>query len=143
MDSRNLHQSLQRLRAGVGQTTQENRVLPFPGPDIPIPTRIGIGQAVPKDDGPGTALRGFVITEFGALDGTRFNLYTLAKLETHYLPESAPYAVMPWATDWNVTDTTHWHDVVTFYQDEIRINAEGLPALAIPPPRCPARPFPT
>lgn len=66
------------------------------------------------------------------MDGTRFNPYTLAKLETHYLPESAPYAVMTWATDWNVTDTTHWHDVVTFYQDEIRINAEGLPALAIP-----------
>lgn len=132
MSFRTFHQELRLLRAGVGQTTQENRVLPFPGPDIPIPPRIGIGQAVPKDDGPGTAIRGFVITEFGAMDGTRFNPYTLAKLETHYLPESAPYAVMPWATDWNVTDTTNWHDVVCFYQDEIRINAEGLPALAIP-----------
>lgn len=132
MSFRTLHQELRLLRSGVGQTTQENRVLPFPGPDIPIPTRIGIGQAVPKDDGPGTAIRGFVITEFGAMDGTRFNPYTLAKLETHYLPESAPYAVMTWATDWNVIDTTHWNDVVTFYQDEIRINAEGLPALAIP-----------
>jgi hypothetical protein len=50
MGYQNLHQALQLLRSGVGQTTQENRVLPFPGPDIPIPARIGIGQAVPKED---------------------------------------------------------------------------------------------
>lgn len=132
MGFQDLHQALRLLRAGVGQTTQENRVLPFPGPDIPIPARIGIGQAVPKEDQKPAAIRGFVITPFGSIDGTRFNPYTLGKLETHYQPESAPYAVMAWATDWNVIDTTHWNDVVCFYQDEIRINAEGMPALAIP-----------
>lgn len=132
MGFQNLHQALRRLRAGVGQTTQENRVLPFPGPDIPIPARIGIGQAVPKEDPKPAAIRGFVITPFGSLDGIRFNPYTLGKLETHYQPESAPYAVMGWATDWNVIDTTHWYDVVCFYRDEIRVNGEGMPALAIP-----------
>lgn len=127
-----LRRSLRQLRSGVGQTTQQNKVLPFPPPDIPIPARIGTGTAVPKEADKSAAIRGFVLTAFGAFDGIRFNPYTLQKLETHYQPEALPYAVMPWATAWNVIDTTKWHDVVSFYHDEILVNAAGMPALAIP-----------
>ncbi len=127
-----LRRSLRQLRSGVGQTTQQNKVLPFPPPDIPIPARIGTGTAVPKEADKNAAIRGFVLTAFGAFDGIRFNPYTLQKLETHYQPEALPYAVMPWATAWNVIDTTKWHDVVSFYHDEILVNAAGMPALAIP-----------
>lgn len=38
-------QSLAELDAAAGQSTQTNRILPQPLPALPIPARVGKGQA--------------------------------------------------------------------------------------------------
>lgn len=41
-----LVKAVDALVFGVAKTTQTNRALPLPQPNIPIPARVGIGKAV-------------------------------------------------------------------------------------------------
>lgn len=130
MSADGILRSRRALVAGVGQTTRQNRVLPFAPLAVQIPARVGTGQPERKR-APRDTARGFVASPHGASHGYRFDPYTLSVQDSYYGMVGAPYAVMAFATTFHVTDATHWDDVVCFFDDVIEVNAAEMSLLAI------------
>ncbi len=129
MRNRDLSSLLQQIDIGVGQTTQQNRVLPGYSLDASIPVRSGVGQAIFKRDKPSDPTRGFALSAPGASWGTRYNPYTLSALDTRYAPTYVQYTVLPFASNWHVLDTQLWHDVISFESGVIRVNGAPMSLL--------------
>lgn len=132
MSADGLLRSRRALVAGVGQSTRENRVLPFAPLSVQIPARVGSGQPERKRAAPIDTARGFVASPHGATTGYRFDPYTLAVQDSNYGLVGAPYAVMNFATAFHVSDATHWDDTICFYQSLIEVNAAEMSLLAMP-----------
>lgn len=86
--------------------------------------RVAADQSVPA--------RGFVAKVPGGR-AVLFNPYTLAILQSPYLPASNSYSVQDFWTTWNVApaDTTHWYDVVLFDGTTIKVNSKAMPSIRI------------
>jgi len=77
--------------------------------------------------------RGFVARVQTKAFGALFSPYTLAVRNPNYRLVNVTYTVLPFASTHNVayTDTTHWHDVMTFQGNTIRVNGKKMPALVM------------
>ncbi len=81
---------------------------------------------------PTVPARGFVAKVPGGR-AVLFNPYTMAVLQSPYLPASNSYSVQDFGTSWNVPigDTTHWYDVVLFDGTTIKVNSKVMPSMRI------------
>ena len=127
----------QQLAHGVGQTTRENRVLPFAALAVPIPERVGFALLLQSGSNFAPFKRGFVAVAHGATTGKLFDPYTMTVIEPAYRLVHAPYASAGLATAHNVpdADTTLWFDTLAFFdlENALYVNAEKYPALLIDP----------
>ena len=77
--------------------------------------------------------RGFIARVQAKALGALFSPYTLAVSNPNYRLVNVTYTVLSFASTHNVayTDTTHWHDVMTFQGNTIRVNGKKMPALVM------------
>lgn len=117
------------IASGVGSTTRRNRVLPGAA-DLPdIPARTGIGKPVIQSIK--KLARGFMAWVVGATRACLFAHDTLAVRDPNYTKFGHTYSVLPFATPFNVSDETLLHDVLSFVDGDVLVNAAGMPVLGV------------
>lgn len=122
-----------QLASGSGSTTRRNRALPFAPLSVSISARIGAALSQQKTPSlPIVSTRGFVATQPMSATGIRFDPLSISALESRYALANARYSVQPFATSYNVSDSTHWCDTICFAGRKIYINAAQMPGLMIP-----------